>query len=445
MNTAGLSLEQAPPISIPFRFFLTATLFGIGASLLALYFGPELFITRWAPLTVGITHTLTLGVIAMVMCGAMTQLLPVLAGTPIPGVQLVGPIVHLMMTLGIVLFVFGFIRSEPAILQWGVGALVLALSSFIGAVGIALARVKSPNKTIVAMRLAVIALMVTMLLGAARGSGFFEQLGFGFWVTLIDVHLGWGLLGWVGLLAMGVSYQVVPMFMVTPEYPARASRWLLPVIFLALIAWSLFKVAGALGYLPSYVATLWFALIGVGFIFFALVTLKIQGQRKRKVPDVSMMFWRVSMVALIFAVGLWLIGKFWTTVGQDPRNALILGVTMIIGVAGALVNGMLYKIVPFLSWFHLQNMQMKLMCFTVQIPNMKQFVTDTSARRQYYLFLWAFLACLLAGLKPDWFARPAALLLGVSYSLLFLNLSKAMLKYRATYRQLLVAAKDQDT
>jgi len=82
MNTAGLSLEQAPPISIPFRFFLTAALFGVVAASLSLYLGPDLFLTRWSPMTVGLVHSFTLGVIAMVMCGALTQMLPVIVGSP---------------------------------------------------------------------------------------------------------------------------------------------------------------------------------------------------------------------------------------------------------------------------------------------------------------------------------------------------------------------------
>ncbi len=444
MNTAGLSLEQAPPISIPFRFFLTAALFGVVAASLSLYLGPVLFLTRWSPLTVGLVHSFTLGVIAMVMCGALTQMLPVLAGSPLPGVRFIGPVVHLLMTIGIVLFVYGFIAGAPIVVQWGVGALVLGLCSFIGSVGLALARIKSPSYTVIGMRLAVFALLITMLLGAARGSGLFDQIGFGLWVVLIDVHLGWGLLGWVGILAMGVSYQIVPMFMVTPEYPKQLRRWLLPATFSFLTIWSILKIAGSMGSIPTYIASLWFGFVVLGFALFALVTLRVQRQRKRKVPDVSMMFWQVSMVVLIFSAGLWSVAQFWPVLGQHPRYPLVLGISMILGGAGALVNGMLYKIVPFLSWFHLQNMQMKLMVFSVQIPNMKQFVTDQSARRQYYLFVWAFLTCVLAGVNPEWFARPAAALLGLSYLVLFANLAKAIHRYHNAYRKLLAAAEAQD-
>jgi hypothetical protein len=43
----GLSFEQAPPISVPFRFFLTAPLFGMAAGLLLLWQGPAALASRW--------------------------------------------------------------------------------------------------------------------------------------------------------------------------------------------------------------------------------------------------------------------------------------------------------------------------------------------------------------------------------------------------------------
>ena len=51
MNTAGLSLEQAPPFSVPLRFFLTAPWFLVLAAALILWEGPGIFASRWLPAT----------------------------------------------------------------------------------------------------------------------------------------------------------------------------------------------------------------------------------------------------------------------------------------------------------------------------------------------------------------------------------------------------------
>ena len=73
-----------------------------------------------------------------------------------------------------------------------------------------------------AMRLAALMLAATVLLGLILLSNH----AFGWWLqareTLADLHLTWGLLGWVGILIVGVAYQVVPMFQLTPAYPAKA-------------------------------------------------------------------------------------------------------------------------------------------------------------------------------------------------------------------------------
>ena len=61
MNPAGLSFEQAPPFSVPLRFFLTAPGFLVLAAMLMLWEGPPLFASRWLPATLALTHLLVLG------------------------------------------------------------------------------------------------------------------------------------------------------------------------------------------------------------------------------------------------------------------------------------------------------------------------------------------------------------------------------------------------
>jgi len=76
---AGLSFEQAPPFALPLRFFLTAPLFLLAAAGLIVW-APEALASRWTPQALALTHALTLGFLAMVMLGALMQMLPVVAG-----------------------------------------------------------------------------------------------------------------------------------------------------------------------------------------------------------------------------------------------------------------------------------------------------------------------------------------------------------------------------
>ncbi|MES9858548.1 MAG: hypothetical protein ABW166_18375 [Sedimenticola sp.] len=442
LNTAGLSLEQAPPISIPFRFFLTAPLFGIAAALLLLVYGGDLFQTRWLPLTLGLTHMITLGFITMVMCGAMMQMLPVFAGSPLPKVTVVGPLVHLSLSSGTLFLIFAFIMGGEGWMALALYTLGFGLALFLGAVVIALMRVKLPSVTIAGMRLAVAALAVTLLLGLLLGGGYTGMIRSLPLLMLTDMHLGWGILGWFGLLLIGVSYQIVPMFQVTPEYPERLRERLAGSLFFGLVVWSLMKAGVWFGALHDAVPQIWLSLLLAGYASFAFFTLLLQSRRRRRIADVTLFFWRTGLFFIMACLLLWLAAQWLPVVADSPRYTLLLGVGLLMGAVLSFVNGMLYKIVPFLAWFHLQNRQIALMCMTVSVPNMKELIPDHMGKRQYTAHLGALLLMVGAVFQPEWMTRPAAVLFLVSNILLVVNLVNAISRYRATHKALLTAVGD---
>jgi hypothetical protein len=429
-GTANLSLEQAPPISIPFRFFLTAPLFAVAAALLALAVGPDLLASRWSTVTLAFTHLITLGFLAMVMSGAMTQILPVLVGSPVPRVVPVGTLFHLLLTLGTGSLAAAFLLGEPSLMSLALGSLGLGFGLFLTAFSVALVRVRGPGATVTGMWLALAALLVTVVLGVVLGAGLFSFVGIGRTLHLTDLHLAWGLLGWVGLLLLTVSYQVVPLFQVTPEYPRwmrRLGGW---VILGGLLAWTLSRQL--IGEGPVSVIAL--SAVLVVFFLYSLVTLRLQARRKRRISDVTLLFWRTGMIAMLLGISLWGLAQLVPVISGSPYYPLLLGVLLLLGVGTSVINGMLYKIVPFLSWFHLQNRQLALMCLSVQVPNMKQLIPDRMARWQFWLHLAMLLLAGLAIFFPQWLVRPAALLFAASNLLLLSNLLSAVSRYRATNR-----------
>jgi hypothetical protein len=108
----------------------------------------------------------------------------------------------------------------------------------------------------------------------------------------------------------------------------------------------------------------------------------------------------------------------------DPRAAVWLGMLAIVGVFVSAINGMLYKIVPFLSWLHLQNL-----CGLHALPpTMNQMIAEPAMRRQYYAHLTALALLLAAVWLPD-LARPAGLSLAFSCAWLGVNLVSALRVY----------------
>jgi hypothetical protein len=268
------------------------------------------------------------------------------------------------------------------------------------------------------------ALLITVGLGLLLG-GF---LGWG-WslpvVTVTHLHAAWGLVGWTGLLVAGVAYQVVPMFQITPPYPSWFVRGFAPLMVASLVAWSAFALGGW-----ETAATLASAVLAVGIALFAVMTLYLLTQRRRKIGDPTLGYWRASMASLLASALLWLASLWIPALGPSSPVELLLGILPIFGFAVALINGMLYKIVPFLAWFHLQAQLFQ----RVKVPNMKQLLPDALIRRQFWAYLTSLLLLLAATVYPAVFTYPAALALGVTGAWLGVNLSSVWWMYRRTLR-----------
>ena len=419
----GLSFSQAPPILVPFRFFLSAPLFALLAALLALWFGPSLLDSRWQPSVLALTHLMTLGFLGMVMIGAMLQMLPVVAGSPVAHPVGVARAVHLLLVPGVVLLAGGFLLGMPVPIRLAMLLLGSGFMIFIAAAGLSLWRVPLGNPSIVGMRFAIAGLSVTVILGLILASNYGWAWWLTRWIEVTDLHATWGLLGWVGLLIIGVSYQVVPMFQLTPAYPKLMARWLSRLLFLLLLSGSAtFLLPDGVREPATWVVVF---LIAAAFVVFALVTLRLQLQRRRKQSDVTLLFWRFGMTCLLLALALALFGQAMPAWAGAQRINFIMAFLFIAGFAVSVVNGMLYKIVPFLIWFHLQSLLMGV----TKVPNMRQIMPEPGMRRQMWLHFAAVPVLALSALWPP-LIYPAALLFGASMLWLEINLWHAFRIYR---------------
>jgi hypothetical protein len=273
-----------------------------------------------------------------------------------------------------------------------------------------------------ASRLSLIALLVTIALGLllAGAQAFGMPLPI---VALTNLHAMWGLSGWVGLLTIGMAYQLIPMFVVTEPYPRVFAVGLAPGVF-ALLTLISFATA-----MVPRIDTPLVALLLVAFTAFAVVTLHLLWTRKRPAADATTLFWRTGMLCLTACGPLWAIH----IKTGDPHCAVALGVLLLFGVAWSLVNGMLYKIVPFLLWYHAQrSLTGAAMRFA---PKVKDMIPDRAASMQFWVHLAALALLLAASLRPMVFARMSGLGVGVSAAWLGLNMLGAIRIYLGVARK----------
>ncbi len=310
----ALSFEQAPPISVPYRFFLTAPLFGAVAGLVLVVLGPPSFQSRWSPGALAMTHLIVVDFMLQVMCGSLLQFVAVVAGANIWRPRLVAAVVHPLITAGAILLASAFLFERPVLFLLAAAVFVTAVGLFLTVMAVALLRTPARGTSIHVLRLAVLGLLVTVILGAtlAVTLGLSGDLHLP-WplLTLIDVHVAWGLAGWALMLVIGVSYLVVPMFQLTPAYPVWFARALPAGLFAVLCLWTLRLAPG------SAAAPAWqpgVALAGVLLAAaYAVATLALQSRRRRRLVDVTFILWRGAMLSLLaFAVS-------WMAFAAVPR------------------------------------------------------------------------------------------------------------------------------
>lgn len=430
----NLSFDQAPPFTVPLRFFLTAPLFGIAAGVLFLVMGPEAFVSRWAPGTLAATHLLVAGFMLQVMCGALLQFIPVAAGGNIWRPAWVAGWVHPVLALAVVLLVSAFLSQQSALFSGAAHLFSVGILVYIGVVGTALMRTPAQGTTLLALRFAVVGLALTVLLGVVLATGLAGGRNWPL-IEITQVHAAWGLGGWALMLVIGVSYYVVPMFQITAPYPERLAQMLPPALALTLAVWSL-QLSGVVHAFQSAVFFIGLALAAV----FAVTTLHLQARRRRKVKDPTLLFFRGGMFALIAVLLSALLAAAVPEWGQDRRFALWLGVLVIPGFFVSVICGMLYKIVPFINWLHLQREG----GLTTPPPNMRQMIPERAMARQMLLHFAALAAFLAAVAIPE-LVRLAGLLFAASCAWLGWNLVGGVRVYLRFRDRIRAAAPDQES
>lgn len=417
---AMLSFEKAPPFAAPLRFFLSGPLFAAVAGLLIAVVGEDIFASRWLPATLAVTHLVTIGFMLQIMLGALIQILPVVAGANLARPLLVATLVHGGLTLGTLTLVTGFLAGSPLAFQVAAGLLAVTVGIFLAAAGSALWQVPTTSPTIRGLKLALASLAVVIglgvLLALALTQGWPLPLP-----TLTDLHAAWGLGAWAGVLLVAISYVVVPMFQLTPGYPAKPSWWF-PVAFAALLVlWSLAVALAAGGLLRTMQA-----LVALGGMAFAAFTLHLQRQRRRARADATYRYWQLGLGSVLAAMAMLLASAVQPEWAEQGWWTPLFGILIGVGGFMSFIAGMLYKIVPFLSWMHLQAAGQG----KVLAPNMNKILAEAPCQRQMWAHSVAFAGLLLAVAVPQWLARPAGLALAVANLWLFHNLLAAFRAYR---------------
>jgi hypothetical protein len=333
--------DRLLPPSVPFRFFATAVLMHV-AGWAALLAGAETLPGFLGGLGFGLAglHLITLGVLAMTAMGAAYQLLPVATRRQL-GPAWACRLTWWLYAPGVAVLCAGMAFQTLWALHAG-GALVVA---GLGLFGVLVARNLRqvddlPGITRHAWG-ALAALAALAVLGLALvadvGSGFLGRRD-----TVAAAHAVLAGYGFMGSLAMGFSYVLVPMFVLSPGVPDKVGKQTA-----ALWAGAVALAAGG-----SLLGQPMVAVVGgaLGLVAAGVHLRALRASLKARMRKRLEAFFRLLLAA-------WVLLPLGIVVGiaaavLPERLATLWGWWLVFGWLLTFVTGILQRIMPFLASMH---------------------------------------------------------------------------------------------
>ncbi len=356
------------------------------------------------PGTLVAVHLLTVGWLLLLMLGALFQFVPVITSTPLPSQHLAlatliavqgGLLGMICGFMGIAGVLPGHSRALPA---GGVAVLAGVLIAS-GNIGVPLIRGRPLTLPARLVLTGLAFLLLTVLLGLAFALTLTVPAIAPALVPLlagVGDHALAGLGGWFTLAAMGVSYKLLPMFMLAPEERGVTGDW---VHVLGTAGFSL-AVAGGLGavWLSAPLARVaqvaGYAAIAGAVALYLWDVARIYRTRKRAVVEAHNLCAVGAFGFLGLAAG---VGIASLTAGRLAEATPALVFLIVFGWLGGLGLTQLYKIIPFLTWLNRYGSSLG----RGAVPRVQDLVKES---RSYPWFVCYFLGVLLAVLSAlfDW-------------------------------------------
>ena len=340
----GGAIGRLLPASIPFRYFGAAAAFHVAAwiALLAGADGAPRYRggLGW---TLAALHLTTLGVLTMTAIGASLQLLPVATRQAVRS-RHAPALVFWLYTPGVATAAIGM--GLPSVPLLAAGAILVAIALAIYAVLLArnLFGARGMPAVIAHVWVAWIALAIVLVaalsLALAYGGGSALPRP-----MALALHVPFAAYGFMGMLALGLSYILVPMFALSPppdERTALVSCALACAAFAAIAA-----AAFGIAVVALRVAAIIVGAFAVALHVRLMLTALAKGMRRDLGPSFRLVRigWAMLAASLVAALGVALDVPF---DGMPTLFSLLL----IVGWLLTFLLGILQRIVPFLASMH---------------------------------------------------------------------------------------------
>lgn len=410
-----MTQKHAPSVGLPMQFMVYA-LFCFGAGVIWLMNEPEILTAyHYRPHTVAVAHLFILGFILSVVMGSVYQLVPVALETRLYSERLVRwhAACHLIGVTIMVWMFYGWKIEEVG----HAGSLVyLGMLLFVYNIARTLGRVERPNVVSAFIVAAIFWLFMTMTAGLLIAANKFWPILPPNPIGLMHAHAHMGLIGIFVMLIVGVSLKLIPMFALS-ELQSEPRAWTALILMNAGLAWLVSAIVANYPGMELICA----GLIVAGLAVYGVELRAILKARKRRVLDWGLIYFITAVVLLVPAATSGLLGLWWS---DDPTEwtmqwESVYALLGIFGVVILAILGMLYKIVPFMVWFHRYSPQIG----RGDIPALADLYSPRLQAAGYWSYLMALpILCCGSLWSVTWLVQIGAMLLTLSAGLFLTNM-----------------------
>lgn len=287
-------------------------------------------------------HVLTLGVLVPTAMGASLQMLPVALGRPAPAARICDAVFWLTLPGGLALISGFATASRPAIIA---GAVVTA--GGIAAYAVTLGRVvrgaREPRPLVLHVWAALAALTTAAALALTLSFDYASPV-LADHARVATTHLVLAAFGFMGMLALGFSHVLIPMFAIGEAPGGWAADVSFATIFAAVVAAVLGLLIGLRWLIAAALVT---GLAGCG-LHVSLMTRSLAHRVRRRLgPEFTLIraSWGLLLATLMLALAV--------TLDLPPATGpALFGFLLLFGWLLTLLTGVLQRILPFLASMH---------------------------------------------------------------------------------------------
>lgn len=206
----------------------------------------------------------------------------------------------------------------------------------------------------------------------------------------VPLHATLGLGGWLTFSAIGVSYRLLPMFMLARDdmWPTSRAVWWAGAAALAIVAARIVSIAVDSDGMEGAESVAAFLAVLAAVLYSADV-LRLFRERRRKLVELNVRASYAAFAALFASV---VMSALPTTRAAAGEGAAALVYLFVFGWLTGLGLAQLYKIVPFLTWLECYGPVLG----RVPVPRVQDLVEEKRARLWFFVYYLAVIAATLS-------------------------------------------------